>query len=320
MTTGLLVVCVVVAVLAVQLIASLSPASFATASYVALPESTRSDHFRCFRPFDAIAAFRPRDMSHEDNCLFRYLIVNNASVHLQCDSANVNLSRGCTVVLTLNMSTPTARLGISRGSTPRQSVPMLWDEMRYSLELKGAGKAIHYKGWAEAGDPGAPGHVPLQGYSLCCELIDDSTCEWRNRTSLGTATGGADGPATYLTPTRCPLAPTSATVHNPGEEAASFQGRVTRPLFKSVAGEWEARINFYRRVRYQPLGRVVVPFVVRESDIPPDVRVSHGTDPDGQESASSVALVSPRKKTSSESSGEEGAPHRNVAAEAYADL
>lgn len=202
--------------------------------------------FRCYRPFDAVAHFSPKDFNQRGNCDFHFLHVANVSAAVDCTPpANSSVS-DCRIVTTLTME---------------PGIPFKGDQVRYTLELRGAGKNVHYKGY---GSDDEAEEVRVEGYSVCCEMAEGSHCKWND-----------DARETDPKLTRkldvlsCPL----QHGRRRGEDDEEFPstvivGKVARPMFRPVPGEWEVRIHFYHRLRSKPIGRLVVPMHVEPWQLP----------------------------------------------------
>lgn len=241
--------------------------------------------YRCFRPFDALSSFTPKDMQHRDNCVFEYLRVDGANASVYC---GVNAPKGldneaCYVDLRMNL---TALKALGDDTMPR-----------YSLELRALNNSVvNYKG------------MDGNGYSVCCALLGGEPCRWMGEQEAkrrlvqpdpemlgleeqegmeGMAAAGQQqdeaveqspepeakdgqiegdrpqgGGRQVHVPLRCPL------VEGPqlGELNKAMTGALMKPLHRPIAGAWEAKITF-RNGKDRVVGQLKIPFALQKKHL-----------------------------------------------------
>lgn len=295
--------------------------------------------FHCQRPFAALASMSQLSKEQKrSNCDFTYFIVSKAGVVIDCEApAPSSPALVCNVTARVTFSVPwdlQRRLAVQMGTVvdyvnvrrvpatqpPRYACkkqdtngldgdPLLAedDAWRYSLNLRAKGNStVSYKGFDG------------EGYSVCCEGMQESHCAWETATR-------ADGTTTSIMVLGdCPL----PTIPQRTEEAESTVSReahfvVHRPLHRFVEGPWVLQLQLWRRrPAYLPvgttapvedsnseptedhretLGRVNIPFHITASDLwaSGHVRVvPHHTTATDRENPNAVVEVLPANPVS----------------------
>jgi hypothetical protein len=207
--------------------------------------------YRCFRPFKSLDGFSPKHMHSQDNCVFDYMHIQNASATLNCVKRSANAAALVSSELPVELPSAKATAGEKKevdctltvqftATTLKPRDALALDAARYTFRMAKGGNQIHYKG-----------HDGI-GFSACCALIGEGECEWID----------VNGTQRRVI-TKCPFHPA-----NPKDllELVTFSGSITRPLHSYEPGDWKAYLSFHRNgVEEDDLvGRLVVGYTIPE--------------------------------------------------------
>ncbi|KAF8304638.1 hypothetical protein TcBrA4_0044860 [Trypanosoma cruzi] len=227
--------------------------------------------FRCMRPFESLPRFSPANMDSGENCRFGPFRVINAKAMTQCVRDDDDTARAasptCSVTLRVSFQTEgdKRRHRVGGAALAGSDEAFGSEAYRFSLRLRAFNDSIvEYKGFDQ------------NGYSMCCHFIEGSECSWDVKEEEGNSTQQEaatpqkddDGRASHA-PRRREAMVVSCPIRNPVVPGIVFHGAITKPLYRLVITDWEARLELWRGRPHEKvfLGRVLVPFRLTEDDI-----------------------------------------------------
>ncbi|CAD2221122.1 hypothetical protein AGDE_15070 [Angomonas deanei] len=213
--------------------------------------------FRCQQPLSRVVFHAKPDGHH---CDLHYFSIDNASARVSCGVSSNETT--CKVSLHFNITTADdlpfkfiASIGeenLNGTSDGPDTTLKGWarDIWRYNVALRSLsdGTTIHYDG--------------DDGYSVCCDLFGEDRCGWEERVA-GNVTEAVQ------TVKHCEL-PSQGNLEGV-EGKRHIAASLVKPLHRLAVGQWEARVTLWRErmgdpsfVGKEELGRLIVPFEVRE--------------------------------------------------------
>ncbi|ORC84197.1 uncharacterized protein TM35_000481580 [Trypanosoma theileri] len=234
--------------------------------------------FRCMRPFGSLSRFSPSAMNAAENCKFGSFRILNASAVLNCTHAksttmsNIDgqstqaeendkmLVPGCNAVIRIVFKMEEEN---KFGTTESNNGLVENDIYRFSLQLRAFNDSVvHYKGFDQ------------NGYSMCCDLIQEGECVWEKNGNLSQTEGKENiskntETSEITTPQREPVVVSCPLYNKKIAKGNVFHGSLIKPLHRLAVTEWEARLEFWRGVKNERevLGRLLLPFKLTESDL-----------------------------------------------------